>query len=54
MTAAEQFDRDERNAAESLALEFAIADAGGWDAYVALRDGRDTPAGRAPQTAGRS
>lgn len=39
MTAAERFEAEEALTAESLALEFAIKDAGGWAEYVKIRDG---------------
>lgn len=40
-TAAEQFEAEEALAAECMALEFAIRDAGGWAEYVKLRDQRE-------------
>jgi hypothetical protein len=40
VTRAEQFEREEQLAAESLELTLGIKDAGSWDAYVALRDGQ--------------
>lgn len=39
--AAARFEAEEQLNAESLDLELAIKDAGGWDAYVALRDGQN-------------
>jgi hypothetical protein len=41
VTRAEQFERGELLAAESLELELGIKDAGGWDEYRALRDGEN-------------
>jgi hypothetical protein len=41
VTRAAEFDRNEQLAAESLELELGIKDAGGWDEYRALRDGKE-------------